>query len=92
MLLYHMIEGHTVRPLIYGRALQLSALAVLFAIILGTEIAGILGALAAIPIAGSIQVLVSELLAQREAGRPAPATAPLDDERDGPVAVRGAPH
>ena len=92
MLLYHMIEGHTVRPLIYGRALQLSALAVLIAIILGTEIAGILGALAAIPIAGSIQVLVSELLAQREAAGPAPASAPSDDERDGPVAVGGAPH
>ncbi|MDQ6687885.1 MAG: AI-2E family transporter [Actinomycetota bacterium] len=65
MLLYHVIEGHTLRPLIYGRALKLSALAVLIAIILGTEIAGILGALAAIPVAGSIQVIISELLDQR---------------------------
>jgi predicted PurR-regulated permease PerM len=62
MLLYHLIEGHTLRPLVYGRALQLSALAVLIAIILGTEVGGILGALAAIPIAGSIQVIISELL------------------------------
>jgi predicted PurR-regulated permease PerM len=89
MLLYHMIEGHTVRPLIYGRALQLSALAVLIAIILGTEVAGILGALAAIPVAGSIQVLISEVLAQRELGQPAPATepAPSDDEGGAPVTV-----
>ncbi len=65
MLTYHMIEGHTLRPLIYGRALKLSALAVLIAIILGTEVAGILGALAAIPVAGSIQVAIGELLAER---------------------------
>jgi predicted PurR-regulated permease PerM len=65
LLVYHMIEGHTLRPLVYGRALKLSPLAVLIAILLGTEMAGILGALAAIPIAGSIQVIISEILAQR---------------------------
>ncbi len=66
MLVYHLIEGHTIRPLIYGRALKLSPLAVLVAIILGTEIAGILGALAAIPVAGSIQAIIRELLDQRD--------------------------
>jgi len=71
LLLYHMIEGHTLRPLIYGRALELSALGVLIAIILGTEVAGILGALAAIPIAGSIQVIINELLDQRNSRRSA---------------------
>ncbi len=77
MLLYHLIEGHTVRPLIYGRALQLSALAVLIAIILGTELAGILGALAAIPVAGSIQVLISELIEQRGLRRVLPPAPPV---------------
>ena len=42
LLVYHLVEGHTLRPLIYGRALKLSALAVLVAIILCTEVAGIL--------------------------------------------------
>ncbi|MBA3232959.1 MAG: AI-2E family transporter [Propionibacteriales bacterium] len=65
LLVYHLIEGHTIRPLIYGRALELSPLAVLIAIILGTEVAGILGALAAIPVAGAIQVSMSELADQR---------------------------
>lgn len=78
MLLYHLIEGHTLRPLIYGRALKLSALAVLMAIILCTEVAGILGSLAAIPIAGSIQVIITELLAQRERRRsPGSTVAPM---------------
>ncbi len=74
LLVYHLIEGHTVRPLIYGRALKLSALAVLIAIILGTEVAGILGALVAIPVAGSIQAIISELLEQRDRRRSLPAT------------------
>ncbi len=65
LITYHAIEGHSVRPMIYGRALQLSPLAVLIAILLGTEIAGILGALAAIPVAGSIQVIAGEVLERR---------------------------
>jgi predicted PurR-regulated permease PerM len=72
ILIYHMIEGHSLRPLIYGRALKLSALAVLVAILVGTEIAGVLGALAALPIAGSIQVIVTEVLEARKE-RPSPA-------------------
>jgi predicted PurR-regulated permease PerM len=46
---YHLAEGHTLRPLIYGRALKLSPLAVLIAILLGIEVAGILGALVSVP-------------------------------------------
>jgi predicted PurR-regulated permease PerM len=63
------IEGHTLRPYLYGRAVKLSPLAVLVAILLGTEIAGILGALVAIPIAGSIQVIIEELLQRRDERR-----------------------
>jgi predicted PurR-regulated permease PerM len=65
LIVYHAIEGHSLRPMIYGRALQLSPLAVLIAILLGTEIAGILGALAAIPVAGSIQVIAGEVMERR---------------------------
>jgi predicted PurR-regulated permease PerM len=39
------------------------------AILLGTEIAGILGALIAIPVAGSIQVIIGELIQRREERR-----------------------
>jgi predicted PurR-regulated permease PerM len=59
---YQVVEGHTLRPLIYGRTVKISPLTVLLAIVVGTEIAGILGALAAIPIAGSIRVIALELL------------------------------
>jgi predicted PurR-regulated permease PerM len=69
LLAYHAIEGHTLRPFLYGRAVQLSPLAVLVAILLGTEIAGILGALIAIPVAGSVQVIIQELLQRRDERR-----------------------
>ena len=75
LLLYHGIEGHSLRPLIYGRALKLSPLAVLVAIILGAQVAGILGVLAAIPIAGSIQVIVGELIDQRKSRQSPPIVA-----------------
>jgi predicted PurR-regulated permease PerM len=69
LLAYHAIEGHTLRPMLYGRAVQLSPLAVLVAILLGTEIAGILGALIAIPVAGSVQVIIQELVRHRDERR-----------------------
>ena len=37
LLAYHAVEGHTLRPFLYGRAVKLSPLAVLVAILLGTE-------------------------------------------------------
>jgi predicted PurR-regulated permease PerM len=57
-IVYQQLENHALQPLVYGRTVQLSPLAVLVSVLIGAEIAGILGALAAIPIAGTIQVLL----------------------------------
>ncbi len=65
VIVYQQAENHILQPLIYGRTVQLSPLAVLIAILIGAELAGILGALAAIPVAGSIQVVVRDILAVR---------------------------
>ena len=62
---YQQLENHILQPLIYGRTVQLSPLAVLIAVLIGAELAGILGALGAIPVAGTIQVLVREWLRTR---------------------------
>jgi predicted PurR-regulated permease PerM len=55
---YQQIENHVLQPVIYGRTVQLSPLAVLISVLIGAKLAGILGALGAIPIAGAIQVLL----------------------------------
>ena len=67
MILYQQAENHILQPLIYGRTVQLSPLVVLISILIGAELAGILGALAAIPVAGSLQVVIRDILAVRRA-------------------------
>ena len=62
---YQQLENHFLQPVIYGRTVQLSPLVVLISVLVGAELAGILGALAAIPVAGSIQVIVRDQLAAR---------------------------
>ncbi len=63
--LYQQLENHVLQPVIYGRTVQLSPLVVLVAVLIGAELAGILGALAAIPTAGILQALTRELVRYR---------------------------
>jgi predicted PurR-regulated permease PerM len=65
---YQQLENHWLQPVIYGRTVQLSPLMVLVSVLVGAELGGILGALAAIPVAGSIQVIVRDQLAVRRTG------------------------
>ena len=55
--------------MIFSRTVKLNPLAVLVAILLGVELAGILGALLAIPVAGIIQVVLRDVWDHRR-GRP----------------------
>jgi predicted PurR-regulated permease PerM len=73
---YQQLENHVLQPIVYGRTVQLSPLAVLIAVLIGAELAGVIGALAAIPVAGTIQVLLVDwLTARRDASRDRPAVA-----------------
>ena len=74
---YQQIENHFLQPVVYSRTVQLSPLAVLIAVLVGAEVAGILGALGAIPVAGAIQVL---LLDWQEHRRQRPERAPPETE------------
>jgi predicted PurR-regulated permease PerM len=64
-ILYQQLENHVLQPLVYGRTVQLSPLVVLVAVLVGAEVAGVLGALGAIPIAGAIQVLIVDWQRER---------------------------
>ena len=65
LLVYQQLENHVLLPVVYGRTVDLSPLAVLVALLIGAEIAGVLGALAAIPLAGSVSVVARELVRWR---------------------------
>jgi predicted PurR-regulated permease PerM len=62
---YQQFENHVIQPLVYGRTVELSPLAVLCAVLIGAQLAGILGALIAIPVAGSLLAIGREILQYR---------------------------
>lgn len=68
---YQQVENHFLQPVIYSRTVQLSPLAVLIAVLIGAKLAGILGALGAIPVAGTIQVLLIDWQKARKTRREA---------------------
>jgi predicted PurR-regulated permease PerM len=76
--LYQQLENHVLQPVIYGRTVQLSPLTVLVVVLIGADLAGILGALAAIPTAGALQAIVTEAVRYRRSLLPPPSTEPPD--------------
>jgi predicted PurR-regulated permease PerM len=72
-IVYQQVENHILQPVVYGRTVQLSPLVVLISVLIGAELAGVLGALAAIPVAGAIQVIFLDWLRHRR-GEPVPDT------------------
>jgi len=79
--LYQQLENHVLQPLVYGRTVRLSPLIVLVAVLMGAELAGVIGALGAIPVAGSIQVVVIDWLEHRRQkvpDAPGPLPAPVE--------------
>ncbi len=58
---YQFTESHFIQPLVYSRSVQLSALLIIVATLVGAELAGVIGVLLAIPIAAIIQILIIDL-------------------------------
>jgi predicted PurR-regulated permease PerM len=78
------LEGHVLQPLIMGRAVAIHPLAVIVAIAAGVVLAGIVGALVAVPIVAVLNTGIRHLAAMRraeETGAPPP----------GPPAPTGPP-
>jgi predicted PurR-regulated permease PerM len=64
---YQQLENHLLQPVVYGRTVALSPLAVLISVLVGAEVAGVIGALVAIPVAGTIQILIVDWQRHRRA-------------------------
>ena len=62
---YQQLENHVLQPLVYGRTVRLSPLGVLCAVLVGADLAGILGALLAIPVAASLLAIAREVIEYR---------------------------
>ena len=64
-IVYQQIENHALQPLVYGRTISLNPFIVLLAVIIGVELAGFIGALLALPVAGVVQVTIEELASEK---------------------------
>jgi predicted PurR-regulated permease PerM len=77
---YQQIENSVFQPFVYRRAVNLHPLAVITAILVGSNLLGVLGALVAIPIAAAIQIAMKDIWQNRgsaivdPSGEPIPAS------------------
>jgi len=63
-LIYQQIENYVVYPLVYRKAVSLSAFTTIVAVLIASSILGVVGAILAVPFAAVIKIVL------REAGRP----------------------
>ena len=83
-IVYQQVENYLIQPQIQKRATKIEAFIVLVAVLFGSTLFGILGAILAIPAAASIQIAVHEYreyrreleAAEQEAGGPTPMPPP----------------
>jgi len=95
---YQQFENHVLQVTIMARTVRLSPLAVLISLLVGVQLFGLIGALLAIPAAGIMQVVASDLYRERQltkarlaadTGERDPAATAPGDQPD-PVAPEGA--
>jgi predicted PurR-regulated permease PerM len=79
-LVYQQVQDRVIQPLLYKNAVQVHPAVAIVAILVGGQLAGILGALLAIPTAATIGVLIDEaLLWRRETSPPEAQPEPATD-------------
>jgi predicted PurR-regulated permease PerM len=60
VIVYQQVENNVIQPVVYRRTVQIHPLIVIVAVLIGGSQLGVLGALLAIPIAATVQIVVRE--------------------------------
>jgi predicted PurR-regulated permease PerM len=82
-LVYQQLQDRVVQPLLFRHAVHLNPAISIVAILIGAELLGILGALIAIPVAGSVGVILKELVpSEVSEGEPLPPGAQVEPATD----------
>jgi predicted PurR-regulated permease PerM len=78
-IVYQQVENNVIQPVVYRKTVDVRPLFVIVAILIGSELLGVLGALVAIPIAAAVQIVLRDVLPwttpPEPPGEPAPAPA-----------------
>jgi predicted PurR-regulated permease PerM len=64
---YQQLENYVLQPTIQGRAADISGFFVIASVIVGAALLGVVGALIAVPLVASAQIVIRELTAERRA-------------------------
>jgi predicted PurR-regulated permease PerM len=86
LVVYQQVENNVIQPVVYRRTVQIHPLVVIVAVLIGGSLLGILGALLAIPVAATVQIVVKEYWQYRH-------EQPVETEvpPPGPVQPEGGP-
>ena len=87
-ILIQQLENHIVVPQVMRRAVDLPPVVVIVALLMGSELLGVVGAILALPVAAALSVVVSELVAVRDGRGEYPGRQP--EEGGGPVSPPAA--
>ncbi len=79
VLLVNQVESHVLHPLLMGGAVRLHPIAVVLAVASGSVLAGIVGALFAVPVAAAANSAISYLASRQWRDAPVPPTGPQDE-------------
>jgi predicted PurR-regulated permease PerM len=79
-LVYQQVENYLIGPRVMRRAIDMSAAAVITAVLIGGSLAGFVGALLALPVAAIIKITVRELFVERRLARVREADAEREKE------------
>lgn len=85
VLIYQQVENNLLTPTIQGKAVELSGFFIITAVALFGALMGVLGAIVAVPIAATIQIVVRELTVDRRARVAAADAALAAAQGDGAV-------
>jgi predicted PurR-regulated permease PerM len=66
-LIYQQVENYVIYPLVYRRAVELSGLTTIIAVLIAGSMLGVVGAILAVPVAAIIKIVAREAGAPRRA-------------------------
>ena len=64
---YQQVENHVVQPIVYRETVDVRPLVVIVSILIGAALLGVLGALVAIPVAATVQIVLRDWWQRRQA-------------------------
>jgi predicted PurR-regulated permease PerM len=87
-IVYQQVENNIVQPVVYRRTVNVHPLVVIVAILIGSTLLGVLGALVAIPVAAAIQIVARDVWDnRRDRGEGAPSVVLPEEARGEPTAA-----